>query len=113
MSSVEIFNLVAEAIRERKQLWCTYATLPRGLCPHVLGFDEKGRAKVLCYQFAGDSGAGLDLPPAGTNWRCLHVDCLSNVRLADGPWHGAPNYSAVQRCIFHIMLCVVPAEILP
>jgi hypothetical protein len=75
VSAVDNYSLIRQAILEKKQVQATYAGMHRELCPHALGI-KNGRRQVLCFQFAGESGRGLR---AGGDWRCLHVDELTDV----------------------------------
>jgi len=76
-----------------------YDGLPRLLCPHVLGRNEEGRLRALCYQFGGSSGSGLRHGSAGLGgWRCLAVDKLSEVEFSNGFWKTA-SHANRQSCI--------------
>jgi len=92
------YDLIREAILNKKQIAATYQNLRRELCPHTLGW-KNGYRKALFFQFAGDSNRGL--PPEG-EWRCVFVDGLSNIELHDGPWHTGTNHSRPQTCVDEI-----------
>ncbi len=90
------FELLRQAILEKKQIVANYDGLPRELCPHVLGWKD-GVSHVLSFQFAGQSSKGL--PPEG-QWKCMNVDRLSNLMLRDGPWRtGVRKTNRPQSCV--------------
>ena len=92
------YELIKEAILNKKQLIATYNNRERHLCPHVLG--KKGiRDQALFYQFGGESSSGLEPDGSPNNWRCMFLDELSDIQLQDGEWHTAPNHSRPQTCV--------------
>lgn len=95
------YQIIHDAIAQRRIVKATYRGRLREMCPHVLGM-KKGRSQTLCYQFAGDSSTGLEPDGSPNNWRCMFLDELSNVSIHDGPWHTAPNHSRPQRCVDQI-----------
>jgi hypothetical protein len=102
-TSDEIYNLIRQAILAKDILAVSYRGSIREMCPHVLG-KTKGTAYALMYQFAGESKGGLKPDRSPGNWRCLRIQELSHiaVRKADGEWHTASNYSAMQNCVSEI-----------
>jgi hypothetical protein len=91
-----VYDLLCQAIAEKKQVLAVYDGFPREMCPHVLGWKD-GVRHVFSYQFAGESSKGL--PPEG-QWKCMDVDGLSNVALRDGPWHtGIRKTGKPQSCV--------------
>src|SRR5262249_60435745 len=81
----DTFQLIHHAILKRQQIVAVYLDHTRFLCPHVLGY-KNGREQCLFYQFGGTSET--DLGPAGSpsNWRCISVAGLSDVRGHDRAW---------------------------
>jgi len=77
------------------------------MCPHVIG-HKRGKPKVLLYQFGGTSSSGLGAIGSHENWRCAFVDELEDVvvRLANGSWCSADDYSLKQSCIDDIDVAV-------
>jgi len=69
-----IYDLFAQAIAGRKQIFCTYDDYASELCPHILG-HTKGEEVALTYQFGGRSRSGL---PPGGQWRCLSLSKVRN-----------------------------------
>jgi hypothetical protein len=96
----EIYNIVRQAIVNRNIVAARYRRYMREMCPHIIGTKD-GREQALLYQFAGESSSGLKPDGSSDNWRCVRVDELSDisVRKAEGEWHTASNYSAMQTCV--------------
>jgi hypothetical protein len=99
----EIYSLIRQAILAKDIVALDYNGSVREMCPHVLG-KTKGSPYALMYQFAGESKAGLKREGSPDNWRCLRIEGLSHVavRKANGEWHTASNYSAMQNCVSEI-----------
>jgi hypothetical protein len=95
----DIYRLIRNAVTSRRPVSALYDRLPRLLCPHRLGRNSAGRARVLCYQFGGVSSSGLEPSGSGANWRCMNVEKFSRIELLDGVWHTAPNHSRPQTCV--------------
>jgi len=95
------YDLLRRAILEKKQVLATYDSLPREMCPHVLGLKE-GRQQCLFYQFAGGSNRGIvpiTDPLAYQNWRCMEVAKLSDLQLRDGEWYSISRHTRPQTCV--------------
>ena len=86
------YELIKQAIIEKKQVIATYRGLQREMSPHVLG--HKGlRPQALFYQFGGESSSGLKpRPPAQL---ALHVH-----RRAEQ--HHAPRRRVLHRAESHL-----------
>jgi hypothetical protein len=97
---------VRSAIVHRRPIAALYGGRRRLLCPHLLGWNQRRRFQVLCYQYGGDSVSGLKPAGASDNWRCLAVENLRDVELLDGPWQTAENHSRPQNCIDEVELDV-------
>jgi predicted DNA binding CopG/RHH family protein len=98
------YRLFEQAIRERKQITCTYGGHFRELCPIVLG-HTRGRERALTYQFGGESSKRL---PRGGEWRCLSLSEVMDVQLRDGPWFAGDTHSQPQGCVVDVELDVNP-----
>ena len=85
----EVNRRLRLSIRRRQPITAIYDGCMRQLCPHRLGWNKDEERRVLCYQYGGDSVSGLGEPGAQSNWRCLVVEKLSDVELAD-----VVNYTA-------------------
>jgi hypothetical protein len=101
---MRVYELMARAIRERKQVLCTYHGAPREVCPIMLG-RKQGVERALAWQFAGTDGKGQ---PVHGNWKCLVLADLSNVSLRDGPWHAGDSHQRRQTCLDDVDLDVNP-----
>jgi DMSO/TMAO reductase YedYZ molybdopterin-dependent catalytic subunit len=89
----EIFELIRQAIIERKQIHAVCGGCLREMCPHALGW-KNGREQALLYEFAGSEPDG-----SLKNWRCVQIDLMSKVVIVDGEWHTAANHSRRQTCV--------------
>jgi predicted DNA-binding transcriptional regulator YafY len=101
----DLYDLIAGAIRARKQILCTYHGAPRELCPIMLG-HKNGVARVLTWQFAGTDEKG---DPVAGSWKCLALDEISDVHLHDGPWHAGDSHRRPQTCLDEVDFDVNPA----
>lgn len=92
------YDLVKQAIIEKKQIFATYQGYDREMCPHAIG-TKNGRQQALFYQFGGESSRGRIIADSPQNWRCLRIDELDDVRLVNGEWKTGANHSRPQTCI--------------
>jgi hypothetical protein len=98
----EMYRLIRSAVTERRPISAVYEQIPRLVCPHRLGRNSTGKARVLCYQYGGESSTGLQASGSPANWRCMKLEKFSRVELLDGIWHTAPNESRLQTCITEV-----------
>jgi hypothetical protein len=84
------YRLFAQAMRERKQIVCTYRGHRRELCPIILGHAD-GEEKALTFQVGGESSSGL--PPDG-EWRCLFLSKVERAFMRDGPWRAGEGQAS-------------------
>jgi|SRR5450756_20093 len=89
----EIYRLVWAAVANKQPIEAVYQGRLRLLCPHRLGRNREGRLRVLCYQYGGDSGSGLQPVGSPENWRCMALEKLSRMKLMEDAWRTAPNHS--------------------
>jgi hypothetical protein len=101
------YNLIRQAMLQRAPISGVYKGCIRRMCPHTLG-TKRGREKVLCYQFGGESRSGLAPDGSPGNWRDIFVDELEDVRLQPGDWHTGPAPEHPQLAVDEIDL-EVPA----
>jgi hypothetical protein len=59
-----------------------------------LGRNNSGQARVLCYQYGGDSSTGLEAMGSPANWRCMKLEKFSRIELLGGVWHTARTIPA-------------------
>lgn len=95
----DIYRLVWTAVANKQPIEAMYHTRPRLFCPHRLGRNSDGELRVLCYQSGGESKSGLEPPGSPANWRCLVLEELRRVRLAEGVWRTASNHSRLAHCV--------------
>jgi hypothetical protein len=95
----DIYRLVRTAVVGRRPMRAIYHGRDRWFCPHRLGRNHEGQIRVLCYQYGGESGSGLQAADSPANWRCIALEKLSRVELLEGAWHTAPNHSRPQTCV--------------
>lgn len=93
-----VYDIINDAIVNRKTIVAYYKGHRRLMCPHALG-TKRGRRHALFYQFGGTSESGLSYDGSPNNWRCLDIDDLRDVSSEPGTWHTARNHSRRQTCI--------------
>jgi len=91
----DVYEVIREATRGKKQVVATYNGHRPELCSHVLGSKE-GRRQALFFQFGG--GSASTLPPGG-EWRCIPLDGLEDVVVRDGPWHTKSGHEYPETCV--------------
>lgn len=107
MPTSPTFDLIRTTVERRRVVHAVYASLPRSLCPHVLGHARDGRELALFFQFAGESRRGF---APGGDWRCMPLDKLSITAIEDGRWRTKENYNVLgQRCVVYVV-CAVPDD---
>jgi hypothetical protein len=95
----DIYQLVRTAVIGKRPMRAIYHGRDRWFCPHRLGWNHEGQIRVLCYQYGGGSGSGLQAAGSPANWRCIALEKLSRVELLEGAWQTAPNHSRPQTCV--------------
>ena len=98
----DIYRLVRTAVVSKRPIRAIYHGRERWFCPHRLGRNLDGQVRVLCYQYAGESGSGLQAAGSPANWRCIALEKLSRVELREGAWHTAPNHCRPQTCVAEV-----------
>lgn len=91
------YNLIKQAIIEKKCVTCSYNGYLRKMTPHVIG-QKNGTQQALFYQYGGQSSSGLSSDPS-KNWRCIPVDKIDNLTLNDDTFQTAHNHSTAQTCV--------------
>src|ERR1700685_584486 len=89
----EIYRLVGAAEANKHTIEAIYQGRLRLFCPHRLGRDREGRVRVLCYQYGGESGSGLQPVGSPENWRCMALEKLSRVKVKEEGGRTALNRS--------------------
>lgn len=93
-----VYEIVRDAIVNKKVVIATYDGYRREMCPHAIG-TKRGREQALFYQFGGESSSGLGPDGSPYNWRCIQLDRLTEVSSRPGSWHTAQNHTRRQTCI--------------
>jgi len=90
--STSTYNVIREAILQRRQVVATYDRSVLHLCPHAIGMTD-GKAQVLFYQFGEFASNGRSFARHGDSWRCIPVEELSGISVQTGVWHGGTRES--------------------
>ena len=98
----DIYRLVRTAVVSRQPIRAVYHGRDRWFCPHRLGRNHEDQIRVLCYQYGGESGSGLQAAGSPANWRCIALERLSRVELLEGAWQTGPNHSRPQTCVAEV-----------
>ncbi|MGH9267978.1 MAG: WYL domain-containing protein [Acidimicrobiales bacterium] len=85
------WDLLAQAVIDRRTVRAAYHGHERLLCPHQLGW-KNGRARVLSYQAAGSTSGGPLNADHHQRWRWMFVDEIEDAAITDDRWQSAPNY---------------------
>ena len=70
--------------------------------PAQAGRNYQGDIRVLCYQYAGESGSGLRAAGSTVKLALYWLEKLSRVELLEDAWHTAPNHSRPQTCVAEV-----------
>lgn len=98
--SLDVYDLIRQAIERKQQVLGFYHGYYREMCPHAIGLNKRGEPQALFYQFAGESSRRLGPPGSPENWRCIRVNELSDVSVRDGAWHTATDHTSRETCVF-------------
>ena len=99
----DVYQLLRMAVVNKHPIRGVYDGRDRWFCVRTeVGRNVQGQLRALCYQYAGQSGSGLQGAASPANWRCIAVEKLSRVELLEGAWHTAPNHSRPQTCIAEV-----------
>jgi hypothetical protein len=101
------WEVLAQALRERRPVRARYHGADRLLCPHVLGWKNR-RAKLLAYQVAGGTSDGPLPSEAQQRWRSMFVDEIENAVCTEEPWATADNYSPDTNAIDQVEFAIAP-----
>ena len=101
------WDLLAQALRERRTVRARYQGADRALCPHALGW-KNGRPKLLAYQIAGSTSHGALPAEPQQRWRSMFVDEIEAAVFTDDPWGTADNYSLSTNAIDQVELAIAP-----
>ena len=77
-----VYKQIWRAVRERKQITCTFDGKYREACPIILGYAADGSERVLVFQFGGETSPRSRLP----GWRSFLLTKIHDLKLRDGRW---------------------------
>jgi hypothetical protein len=77
-----VYKQIWRAVRERKQITCTFDGKYREACPIILGYAADGSERVLVFQFGGETSPRSKLP----GWRSFLLAKIQDLKLRDGRW---------------------------
>lgn len=83
-----IYEIIRQAILDRRSLACVYDAHVRFFSPHILGKSPDGHMTVVGFQYAGGRPEGR-LPLDG-DWCCFRVDRLERLIPAPDKWTTGP-----------------------
>ncbi len=94
------YELVKQAIIDKRCVTCLYNGYLRKMTPHVIG-TKKGIRQALFYQYGGESNSGLSVDPT-KNWRCIPIDKIKDLSVNSDLFQTAQNHSKTQSCVDNI-----------
>ena len=84
--STRSYELIKQAIEQKKQMSLQYHGYTRNICPYVLGKNKNGKERALAL-LVRNTPSG----PLAGGWECLDLDHVWNVKFAEGAWVAAPS----------------------
>ena len=87
-----VYKQIWRAVRERKQITCTFDGKHREACPIILGYAADGSERVLVFQFGGETSPRSSLP----GWRSFLLTKIHDLKLRDGRWVEGDTHSQTQ-----------------
>ncbi|MGH8993958.1 MAG: WYL domain-containing protein [Acidimicrobiia bacterium] len=106
------WDILEEALRQRRPVRLTYHGRQRIVCPHALGW-KNNRAMLLAYQTAEHTSTGATPDDPTKRWRNLFVDDIDHAALAQASrWETADNYNAAHpfNAIDQLAIAVTPDD---
>lgn len=99
-------EILKEAIEKRRCVTMLVDGWWRQAAPLALGV-KAGRAKVLAFQYHGESKSGL--APGGA-WRCFFLDDIGWAQIVDDPWRSGHYPIAKIEASFDYVICGLGAR---
>jgi hypothetical protein len=93
---MDSYNLIRQAILDKRSLTATYQGRVRHFSPHAIGRSDEGSRNLMAYQY--DGGSSGPLP----EWRCFHISELRDVTTNNDAWHTASDHSRMNTCVTHV-----------
>jgi hypothetical protein len=88
----ENYKRIWRAVRDRKQITCTFESRYREACPIILGYSADGRERVLVFQIGGQTSPQSKLP----GWRSFSLADVRDLSLRAGPWAQGDSHTQTQ-----------------
>src|SRR5271169_2519496 len=96
------YEVIKDAITNKKNIKADYHNYPRIMTPHVLG-HKNGKEQCLLYQFDGQSSSATIFPDNDPkNWRCVFINELKNVSAVEGKLHTCTKHTQQQTCVYDV-----------
>src|SRR2546422_11633349 len=89
----DIYRLVRTAVVSKRPIRAIYHGHDRWFCPHRLGRNHEGQIRVLCYQYGGESGSGLQAAGSPENWSWIALEKFSRVEMLEDSMHTTTRHS--------------------
>lgn len=99
------WEILEQAITQRRTIRAHYHDQPRLLCPHALGW-KNGRAKAVVYQADGTTSTGPLPANPQQRWRSLFIDEIEHATITNDEWQTADNYTPNSNGIDTLILTI-------
>ena len=93
------YDIVHQAILDRRSLTARYDGAVLRFSPHVLGRHADRSIRVVAFQYAARGAAAL---PRGGRWRCLRLARLTRAAPNSDGWHSGHDLRRPLRCVVQI-----------
>jgi hypothetical protein len=101
------WDVLQQAVIDRRPVAARYHGHDRVICPHALGW-KNGRLVALVYQSEGSTSSGKLPTDTGQRWRSMALDDIENPTLiGQGSWKSAANYSAESLPMDQVLLTIL------
>jgi hypothetical protein len=91
------FELLRQAINDKRCVSASYKAAVRHFAPHCLGYGKRGEMNVLGFQYGGESSGSLP------SWRCFRAEELTGVVLNSDPWVSEGDHSKPNSCVATVL----------
>jgi hypothetical protein len=88
------YDVIRQAILDRRSLTATYDGAVLHFSPHVLGRHPDRSLRVVAFQYVGDTERG--------RWRCLALGRLERVGPNRDGWHSGHDRGRPTKCVVQI-----------
>jgi hypothetical protein len=95
----DMYRVVRTAVISKSPIRAVYHGRDRWFYPHRLGRNHAGQVRVLCYQYGGESGTGLEAAGSPANWRCIALENSAEWNCWTAPGKPGPTIPAPRRAL--------------